>query len=176
MNYYRIIDIEDLDLIQRKTRQFIFSEVTLGIGFSILQWDRYINMCPEILHQFNKYDLFPVKAGIYVTTETYQSKVHIDYVSEKYHQCRINIPILNCEGSKTEFYKGGTYKQTTQVNQLSFLQISDDLNSLEKMCEVEIIKPTVIRVQEPHRVVTNEERIPRICMTLFMDKDPVFFL
>jgi len=91
--------------------------------------------------------------------------------------CRINIPVLNCEGSITEFYTGGKYVPHTANNngEFSFL-IIEDFSSAIKVAEVEILKPTVLRIQEPHRVVPNLNILPRITLSLVMNKDPVFLL
>lgn len=101
------------------------------------------------------------------------SKVHIDYINDKWNQCRLNIPILNTAGSLTEFYTGGNYTKVEQKNGLYFLESIDD--SAVKVDEVEITVPTIIRIQSPHRVNTNVTTVPRICLTVFTDVDLVKF-
>ena len=110
---------------------------------------------------------------MYITYTQEQSKVHIDYINPNWNQCRLNVPILNTEGSITEFYTGGNYEKIIQNNGLSYLESIDD--SAIKVDEIELIKPTILRIQSPHRVNTNTTTVPRICLTIFTSKDMVAF-
>lgn len=175
MIYYKQIDIDSFDIIQTKTLEFINSRGQPKIGFSVLPMKEYTEYCPEILTAFSRYNIKPVSCALYTTTEQEQSRVHVDYILDNMPQCRINIPILNCEGSRTEFYTGGEYDVYTQPNGIPYLEIKKD-SVATKVDEVEITVPTIIRVQKPHRVNSNLVRVPRICMTVRCDVDPVFLL
>jgi len=52
----------------------------------------------------------------------------------------------------------------------------NDPTEIVKIGEVTIDVPTVIRVQIPHRIRIDTAHVPRICLTVFMDRDPVFLL
>jgi hypothetical protein len=53
----------------------------------------------------------------------------------------------------------------------------EDLSGTAELIDsVEIIKPTLIRIDQPHRVKTNEAHVPRICLTLKTNKDLVTLL
>jgi hypothetical protein len=174
MKYFNQIEIQNFEVIQEKTKKFLEPHSSVRVGFYLLDKD-YLEYCPEILSAFADYNLKVKKVALYVTFLQEHSKVHIDYKSNLKSQCRINIPILNCEGSRTEFYSGGEYTMFFQQNGIPYYLLKD--NSIPtKVAEVEIIRPTVIRVQEPHRVHTNMNTVPRICMTVATDIDPVFLL
>lgn len=175
MQYYKHIQIKNLDVIQQKTNQFIIENGLFVNGFNILPFEAYVEYCPEIQTCLEEYDLAPVVVATYITVKQEYAKVHVDYINPLLPQCRVNIPIQNCKGSATEFYSGGKYKRKDQDARIKYLVINND-ETLEKVDEVEIVTPTIIRVQEPHRVRVNERTLPRICLTLQTDKDPVFLL
>lgn len=175
MIYYRHIEIDNFEVIQSKTLAFIEMQKTTSVGFSILTTQEYTQYCPEVLTAFDRYNIKPVMFALYTTMLQEQSQVHVDSIAVNAPICRINIPILNCEGSKTEFYSGGEYDTFIQQNGIPYLVIKEG-SSPTKVDEVEITKPTVIRIKEPHRVNTNMNRTPRICMTIRFDVDPVFLL
>ena len=175
--------MNDFDLIKQLTLQYVIEKNNLSGkgGFRFINWAEYTVYCPQILTAFSMYDLTPVLGFFLVTFTQRDSPLHIDYISSiisnEWPLCRINIPVLNCEGSITEFYTGGKYVPHTANNngEFSFLKI-EDFSLVTKVAEVEILKPTVLRIQEPHRVVPNLNTIPRITLSLVMNKDPVFLL
>ena len=177
MKYHKYLDIDNLEIIQKKTLEYIVqNKFDCVSGFRHMDWDRYVIECPEILSAFNRYNTFPVNGFLCVSSKLTDFNIHIDYISDEYHLCRINIPILNCRGTLTVFYTGGEYDIYVQRNNLAAFAIKPNDNSTVKVDEVEIIKPTIIRVQEPHRIITDITNIPRISMTLVMNKDPVSLL
>lgn len=177
MRYYKSIEINDFQIIKNKTLEFIEKHNLYEIsGFRNMYWDEYIVYCPEILTAFSVQGLYPTVGYLCVSYSLDDFSIHIDTKSKNSHLCRINLPILNCEGTLTEYYTGGEYEIFNQSNDKSYFKIKPDGKSVIKVDEIEIIKPTVIRVQEPHRVITNLNKVPRITMTLKMNKDPVFLL
>lgn len=180
MKYYKYIEIDNFKIIQEKTLEFLVKNNLLNnAGLYFIPWKEYTLEVSEILTAFDRYKIKPIQGATYITTEQNDSKVHIDYVTQAQHLCRINIPILNCVGSKTEFFKVPMkefYVNKQEYNNKFFFQIKDNATLVEKVDEVEIIYPTVIKIQQPHRVHTNLVTVPRVCLTLTMDKDPVFLL
>ena len=179
MQYFKSIEMNDFDLIKQITQQYVIEKnhhIGKG-GFRFINWTEYTSYCPQILTAFSMYELTPVLGFLLVTHTQRDADLHIDYISNEWPMCRINIPVLNCEGSITEFYTGGKYVPHTANNngEFSFL-IIEDFSSAIKVAEVEILKPTVLRIQEPHRVVPNLHTLPRITLSLVMNKDPVFLL
>ena len=178
MLYYKKIKIRDLETIQRKVNTYIDQQNWFKHGFHKFDLNTILKACPELRTCLSDYGLFPVYVATYITHKQEWSQVHRDYDDPKGHWCRVNIPIRNCRGSATEFYsRGGTYTEVKQPNSdvVQFL-LCTSMEGVEKVAEVEIVEPTVIRVQEPHRVRINPDRVPRVCLTLHCNKDPVFLL
>jgi hypothetical protein len=178
MKYYKSIEMNDFDLIKQATLQYAIEKNHIEkFGFKFINWAEYVLSCPQILTAFSMYNLTPIQGFFIVAYSLRDAPLHIDYTSNTRPMCRINIPILNCEGSLTEFYTGGKYVPRTENNNGEFsFTIIDDISLATKVAEVEILKPTVIRIQEPHRVVPNLNAVPRITLSLVMNRDPVFLL
>jgi hypothetical protein len=174
MIYFKEIDLPNFEIIQNKINLYFSKWAVLPIGFTLLNKEKIRQICPEIESDLLSLNIKIQNIGAYITYNEEDSKVHIDYINPLWNQCRLNIPIRNTIGSKTEFYTGGNYEKVTQPNELSYLESID--NTAIKVCEVELTKPTIIRIQVPHRVRTNLESVPRICLTVFTDVDMVKFL
>ena len=174
MIYYKQFYLDSFDIIKHKSHQYFKTWPSLPAGFTLLNKDQFLTDCPELATDLQKYDIEIKSIGVYITYTQEQSKVHIDYINPNLNQCRLNIPILNTEGSMTEFYTGGNYEKIIQNNKVSYLESIDD--SAIKVDEIEIIKPTILRIQSPHRVNTNTNTVPRICLTIFTSKDMISFM
>jgi hypothetical protein len=179
MQYYKSIEMNDFNLIKQITLQYAIEKnhlIDKGT-FRFINWDEYTLYCPQILTAFSMYDLTPVTGYFHVSHGRRGNDLHIDYQSNELPMCRVNVPILNCEGSVTEFYTGGNYLpyNAKSNGSYSFLMV-EDFSLAIKVAEVEILKPTVLRIQEPHRVVPNLDAVPRITLSLIMNRDPVFLL
>jgi hypothetical protein len=108
--------------------------------------------------------------------KTSDVKIHIDNYKYKNVNARINIPILNTQNTFTRFYTGGIFASVTNpLTNITALRLTD-FNGLKLVDKVEIDKPTVMRVNEPHDILKLNSEIPRITLTLGFDKDPVFLL
>lgn len=174
MKYHKHIDIDNFKVIQQKTLDFISSKNNVDrIGFYWMPWKEYTEYCPEILTSFSRYGLTPTGAATITTAKFEHSIVHVDAVQ---HECRINIPILNCEGSMTEFYSGGEYDIKYTPGEKNPYMILKKDSIATKVDEVELNQPTVIKVLQPHYVRTNLQATPRISLSVQFDIDPVFLL
>lgn len=174
MNYFKEIEISNFAKIKDRSKNYFSKWPSLPIGFTLLDKNKFLNFCPELLHGLTEANIIPKLIGVYITFNQTDSKVHIDYLNPNWNQCRLNIPVLNTEGSRTEFYSGGNFKEVTQSNGLKYLESID--NSYIKETEIELKNPTILRIQTPHRVNTNLKNTPRICLTIFTEIDLVNFL
>ena len=179
--------MDNMEIIQQKTLEYFERTPIRGKkgstwtpGFWTLDWDSYSAACPEIVNAFSRYGLTSTWAGLVVMIEQEDMAPHLDYLNPEFMQCRINIPLLNCEGSRTLFYSipqetfvmyGEVGYDISRVLPPEFTNASDYIAT-----EVEINQPTVIRVQHGHHIIMNPKATPRLCLTIKMDKDPVFLL
>ena len=174
MLYYKYLEIDNFEIIQQKTLEYLkLNNIFDQQKFHWVQFDDLIKFCPELHTAFDRYSIKPCGAAAIVSKTKYLD-IHIDSVPYK---CRINIPIANCQGSKTLFFEGGEFDVMYTHNGLPYFKLKpSSIPTLKQVAEVEIIKPTVIRVHVPHRVITNLERIPRVTLSIKFDVDPEFLL
>lgn len=179
MRYFRKLDIDNFREIKASCHE-VFAGKNLW-GFELLDselWYELQRTCPQIMTCWQQWNIEPVWAITVTTHVNADMQIHCDYQSKQKHLCRINIPILNCEHSITEYYQGGIFKhQRGQSHETGYLNLVDPEDpSCVKVTEFCLDRPTVIRVQEPHTVRINEQYSPRIALSLVMNRDPVFLL
>lgn len=180
MKYYKKIDIDFYDEIVADALSYIKDQKPdiyyrrLNATYYVLDLAEFKKYCPKIDLGFARYNLVCTYAVAFVMYTTSHVGVHIDNYQNG--DARINIPLLNTEGSYTRFFTGGVFKKTVNPETgipASILKSIDDLKLVDK---VEINSTTVIRVNEPHDILMNMNTVPRITLTLGFDRDPVFLL
>ena len=182
MQYYKFIELSNLETIQIKVLNFIKIEhpeiyAKQGVSnFNHLDVNRLKTACPELEESFFQLGLTIISAATHVMNSKYQTVIHIDNVP---WQARINIPLLNCEGSRTVFYSNEQVKHDTLTMEggKSYpITIVTNPNECIEEASYELISPLVLRVSSPHKVFMNELTVPRIALTIGCDPDPVFML
>jgi hypothetical protein len=177
MIYYKELDIPNFELIVEKTRQFIVTETTLAstrvfAAWHFLNFQNYVNAVPEILTAFSEYGITPIRVAAFVTHTSADAAPHTDDCLE---YARINLPIMNCEGTQTNFFEDTTSVRVT--NPRTNISHNEITGPLHKIDSFEIKKATVMRVRAVHSVTMNQHNpVPRITLTIKFDKDPVFLL
>lgn len=181
MLYYKYIEVNNLKTIQEKTLDFI-NEINWfpRIAFHPLPWEAYVKHCPEIMSAFDQYNLKPLWAATYITHQQKHSIPHKDFAAgTNMNKCRINIPIIGCDGTYTEFFTGGKFElvtyETIVKKDLGYYEVVDDTD-LVSVAKVEMTQPAVVRVWEPHQAVHTIPFRERINLTVYTDKDPIFLL
>ena len=195
MKYYREIDLDNFEIIQEKLKvyaQEILQNKTYRIiGFhNINDNKRLLSTIPELQSAFDKYNLVIHKIAFYVADSptidyvpadqplknrmhTVRNPIHTDLCR---HEARINLPILNTKGTYTRFFTNCVVKPWINPITRSPFQVVANTDYIE-VDAIEIIKPTVLRVQEPHMVQIYEgSLLPRITLTIEFYTDPVYLL
>jgi hypothetical protein len=94
------------------------------------------------------------------------SVVHKDYTDSI---GRINIPLLNCNGTYTMFYENVKSKRLILPTGAPFYMTTN--KDYIEADRVEINEPTIIKVCDAHNVIMNEHSAPRITLTLACTPD-----
>lgn len=179
MRYFKKIDIESLSEIIEGTLRYLKTEVpdiysrTYNTTYYPLELAKLLEYCPHLLTAFDDYGLKCNLAVAYIMYNNSHSSIHIDAYT---HDAKINIPVQNCEGTKTLFFAGGTYENVHNSMTKTNAKKIKSTENLKLVDYVEIDQTTVVRVNEPHTVVMDMKRTPRITLSLGFDKDPVFLL
>jgi hypothetical protein len=179
MIYYKEIDILYYDTIIQKSLDFVKNNIAYHrpiteTSFYYLNTENYLNSVPEINLAFSEYNLECRFASIYIMYNPTHTFVHVDRSPTK---ARINLPLLNCDNTFTHFYSGGELQDYINpgTGMISSIPKNDDDITLESSLEMK--KTTVVRITELHKVeLPSNNPVPRITLSLFFDKDPVFLL
>jgi len=178
MNYWKRININDLEIIQRKTLDYIKNnrgKFAANTPFNPIDFKSFILAVPEFLTAFNEHGLTPTTVAMYIMFSNPDGAAHRDYLTDK---ARINIPILNCENSWTNFYKliNPDAKPKISINTKGQPYQSYDPKDILLEDRVQIIEPTIIRPMEIHSIEMDETRVPRITLTVCTSPMPEFLL
>lgn len=182
MKYWKKIKLSNLDIIQKKAHDFFQSEkeklgdnhMALKTMVPVFLFDHanFRQMCPEIDQAFSELG-FNIKFIIaYIMFSDYEGAIHIDSGSDR---ARVNIPILNCNDSKTGFYDNVKLNQEIFPNGAVFYSVSNlDYTLVD---EVTVDEPTVLRISKPHGIKLGaSQEVPRITLSVGLDPDPVILL
>ena len=132
-----------------------------------------IKECPEIIVAFNKYELKPIMAAVYIMYNYTHTSIHID---DFLPNARINLPLLNCKNTYTNFYESKV-EPVKWINPNSGVVSYTAEGDYTLVDRVEIEQATIIRTNVFHSVdLPIGNPVPRITLTLAFDKDPVFLL
>jgi len=167
MEYWKYLELDNVEKIQEKTLTFIrektdFMDKSKYKGPYInLPFFDYNKDVPELQESFLNYGLYITGIHIFLMWNNTDCIPHKDYTDAI---GRVNIPILNCQGSKTIFYKNLKSKRLMLPTRSPFyMTINKDY---EEAGGVEIDRPTIVRISEGHTVVMNDKNFPRITLTV----------
>jgi len=179
MKYYKKIEIDYYDDIINDAVEYlktqkadIYNKVEATTYYP-LDVDEFKKYCPKLDIGFARYGLTCNWVVAYVMKKSSDSPIHIDGYPQS---ARINLPLLNCEGTKTLFYSGAEFNRRT-VNEKTTISawVMSKTTGLKIEDGVEIDAPTVVLVNQPHSVIMTN-KVPRITLSLGFDKDPAFLL
>jgi hypothetical protein len=181
MIYWKNVDIGDYQLYASKMMQYISGQIDLNTCrfWNPLDKNDVALHIPELISGLSYYG--DVKEmSILVLRENQQSSLHIDHTAGLNHgvKARINLPILNCEGSTTAFYDlQPGYAENYITNAGGTKTWPQDYRyKLRPASTVELNSPTILRTSAPHTVFCNTGKFPRISLTVSMVNDVVEFL
>ena len=176
MKYWKRIQLEHVETIQHKTLQFLSNNRDkLKSTYCPLNFVDYCKAVPEILTAFAMHNIKPIAVAVYIMRDNNDIKPHKD---RTFSVARVNIPILNCEGTWTLFHRSiiDTVNKTPSILPSGVSYQLCDPAHLEEVDRVSITEPTIIRPQEIHSVIMKEENSPRITLTVTCNPDPKFML
>ena len=184
MIYYRKIPWDNLPALQEKTIAYLTTKRPdiLNRAVDASYWtmhDREIlKWVPEINAGAAKYGLVCDYTAAFVMHRNGDGPLHIDNFK---FDTRINFPILNCVGTRTQFYTGTTEDGVRHYSPMgstagTTVKIPKTASTV-LLDEVEVDCVTVLRVNTAHSIWMPPNALkPRITLTLGFDKDPTFLL
>jgi hypothetical protein len=178
MNYWKKLKIKDLEIIQNKTLEYMKSnrsKFAPNTPFQPIDFKEYVEAVPEFLTAFSDYGLTPRSVAVYIMFSNPDGAAHRDYLTDR---ARINLPIINCENSWTNFYtlKNPDSKPKISINAKGQPYQSYAPDDIVLVDRVQITEPTIIRPLEIHSIEMDETKVPRITLTICTDPMPEFLL
>ena len=171
MKYWKRIQLEHVEIIQKKTLALMakhsdIMDRTKFKGSFIPFPDQYLDHVPEVNQAFAPYGRVCVKAAVYLMWNNRDAMPHVDGEDSI---ARVNIPLLNCEGTSTVFYENiKTMALKLPTGVVYHPVVNTDYYEVDR---VEINSPTILRVTSGHSIIMDEARAPRITLTLMLDPD-----
>ena len=172
MKYYTYLDL-DWKPVAERLKHFVLDNKDM-LGYSIGGWRTLSltnlgDILPDLILMLKPLNISPVAVSFHIVHTSEGTSIHRDAV--KYNTRRILLPIMNCEGSVTRFYKSQLPTITIhQENGVSYDKINS--NMCELVDEYCLEKPVAFRPNEYHRVFPNNNNsFPRISCPIDVDKD-----
>ena len=163
MKYYRYLDLDHTDVCE-KLKKYVIENIGITENFwMFLDTTKILNTFPEIQVMFNPLNITIKQISLVTTRNTsIKDDIHIDHAD---CNVRINIPIMNCERSVTNFYSSNTASQKLSLNtDVSYYQFNyNDCRLMETFC---LDRPAALKIREPHQVIANKQCLPRISCTI----------
>ena len=178
MLYYKKIDISYYDEIVNHSLNYvkqipeIFYRQRAAASFYELNLTNFLKQVPEIEKSFKELELTCIRAAVYVMYKAEHTSIHKDTLRPL---ARINIPLLNCNNTYTEFYKNAITTEWRNPDS-GIISYPVSNNDCELANRVELTQATVLRVSEAHKVHIDETVVPRIALTLGFYPNPIFLL
>ena len=171
MKYYNYLNLLGWEEVAEKIKTFLMPRPYLYDFNNNGPWananvTELIAEVPALVKLFEPLNLTIKDVGFFSLSST-TCNIHRDACEEP---IRINIPILNCEGTVTRFFKSTKPPiLTTQPNGIPYEM--EDSSGCILVASAEVIIPTLLRVREPHNVVLFHNNYPRITCTIKFNED-----
>lgn len=177
-NFWKRVPLQNWESLSEKIKNYILNEtdvLTRGLFFNDLDYDKF-NICvPELREEFRKLDLELNGCFAVVNWSSETMGIHSDL--EDTNSTRINLPIMNCNGTSTVFYKADRNESQILEYPGGFPYYLYDPTKCVEVDRVELNQPTALDIWSPHKVIVPDNAtVPRISITCGFDRDPVELL
>lgn len=162
MRYYKYLDLDFLSVAEKLKTYILDNRDQMQGVWTNLDTQKILLLFPEVQTMFDPMNIKIKRISIVSHVVPGSSRIHRDDTN---CNVRINIPILNCDNSVTNFYKTDArpVKRFTE-NGTPYLQIDNSQCVLvDSFC---LNRPAALRVTEPHQVIINPDYSPRISCTI----------
>lgn len=171
MRYYKYLDLDFLPVAEKFKTYALDKRVPLGGSWVNLNTEEVLGLFPEIQKMFDPMGITVSRISL-ITVNNEQTVIHRDYTNKN---VRINVPILNCAESVTNFYTTDIdpIRKFTPVGVPYWYYESDKCKLVDSFS---LNRPAVLRVNELHQVVTNVSYLPRMSITIEFTEDIDYLL
>ena len=130
---------------------------------------------PEITHLLDTLNLKPEIISMYKVARTFDTEMLgpiAGYYSKRV--AIIELPIIGCDFSTTEFYQAKLKQWNKQPNGFPYITVDEE--TAELVDTMRLTGPMIVRHRAPHRVTFDRQFLTRISLKISTTTDPVSFL
>lgn len=171
MKYYKYLDLHNEKICSEKIKNYLGKDIPDNFWTNMDKNELFTEI-PEIQTLFSPMQLTINKISILTQWYVTPGMIHKDSGETK---VRINLPILNCEGSVTNFYESTEDPFYTELpNEIPYYRYDPIYCKLvDSFC---LNRPAAIRVGSPHQIHVISEIVPRISCTFEFNEDISYLL
>jgi|LauGreDrversion4_2_1035121.scaffolds.fasta_scaffold00348_38 hypothetical protein len=171
MKYFKHVNVdsESEKVVSKKLLDYVNSNGYSDKGFwTNVNTHDVLNKVPELAELYKPIGI-NIKRIAFVTAKEKVGTIHIDDPKTA-PAIRINIPVLNCEQTSTNFYVSGKPANETRLPSGIYYYKWDekDCTLVASTC---ISRSTLIRTNELHQVCIHTDNMPRITCTIEFYED-----
>lgn len=185
MKYFKVIEVENVKKISEdflsyyKENHQKFNRInSFWNEFDPIHYEQFLNEVESICDLTSQFGEVKEMALLILWRDS--STLHIDHITglNKDVKARLNIPIMNCKGSYTEFFELSPEKFALGKKNLGGTTSWPHIirNTEKPVSVVELIQPTILRTSTPHTVKCSNCEFPRISLTISFKDDVVKYL
>lgn len=169
MKYFNYLDINFQPVAEKLKEYLIEKDLVSDIksAWRLLDLKKVTTEIPEIVTLFEPLGL---EIDLIASFVTYY-KVGVIHIDSDIRPCRINFPVMNCSNTVTNFYKIKNSSSVEHRQNNGFKLHMFDPKDCELVDQMFLTQAAVMRVLEPHQVVSMHDNLPRVSCTVGFKQD-----
>lgn len=178
MIYWKKVDVGNYQQYASKILEHYYKKSMIDF-WNPIKLDSVKILVPELINGFEPFGEIKEIALLVLNCDS--STLHIDHTAglNAGVEARINIPILNVEGSETAFFKldsqyAKNHLPLSKGGTISWPAIYREF--LKPVATVVVDSPTILRTSKPHTVYCKSNKFPRLTLTVSLIDDVVSYL
>lgn len=179
MNYWCRLHIQNSELIAQQFRSFAESAIALDTCpfWNPISLSTAARISPQLLQEVAVLGTAIREVALLVMMSDC-STLHIDHTTglNAGVKARLNIPVLNTEGTTTAFYEMSARQMAESRVNANGTRFWNSREGFVPVTSVDVTEPTVLRTSAPHTVWCHSGKFPRLMLTLSFKRDAVFWL
>ena len=173
MKYYKYLDLE-YELVCDKIRNYVINDIGVpDVFWTQIDKEDILLKIPDLEKMFRPLGLHIYKIAILTAPNPLSTgPIHVDACDAK---VRINLPILNCNDTVTNFFQtmGDPVKKQLPNNVPFYGFEPEQCTLVDSFC---LSRPAAIRIGSPHQIRVLSNAVPRISCTIEFEENIEYLL
>jgi hypothetical protein len=118
----------------------------------------------DVLKKYNLYE-YVHDIALFVMGPVHTSPIHVD--GDNVYTWSFNIPLKNCENTKTNFFVSDYEPVKTKSPNSNIIYNTYDINQCQLADSLELVEPYIMNVSQPHNIVNpNHTQRVSLCVRI----------